>query len=134
METWKGYYSEAAAYFNTTVGAKKKGRPLGNHVYYNLIGLSLEGFLTAMMTKDGDLPEHSSISSMLRALGKKYELPESFKEESRFYNRFMNFCSLEVLEPLEPSDKEINRMMLFLAELKNWVDRNLNHTAEMVEL
>lgn len=125
METWNGYYSEAVAYYNTTVGAKKKGRPFGNLVYYNLIGLSLEGFLTALITKDGSLPEHSSISSMLRMLKKKYEVPESFTEESRFYNKFMNFCSLEVLETLEPTDEEIDRMVNFVIKLKTWIEQRL---------
>ena len=132
MEEWNGYYSEAVAYYKTTVGAKKKGRPFGNLVYYNLIGLSLEGFLTAMMTNGGDLPEHSSISSMLRALGKKYEMPESFRGESRFYNKFMNFCSLEVQEPLEPTDEEIDRMIRFVENLKSWIDENLGIFEETV--
>lgn len=132
MESWNGYYSEAAAYYKTTVGAKKKGRPFGNLVYYNLIGLALEGFLTAMMSKDGDLPEHSSISSMLRELGKKHEMPESFKNESRFYNHFMNFCSLEVLETLEPSDEEIDRMIQFVSDLKNWINENMGILEETV--
>lgn len=132
METWNGYYSEAVAYYKTTVGAKKKGRPFGNLVYYNLIGLSLEGFLTALITKDGNLPEHSSISSMLRELGKKYEMPDSFKNESRYYNHFMNFCSLEVLETLEPTDEEIDRMIQFVDDLKNWVNENLGLLEETV--
>lgn len=126
METWNGYYSEAEAYYKTTVGAKKKGRPFGNLVYYNLVGLALEGFLTALISKDGSLPEHSSISRMLRMLKKKHEVPEAFTEESRFYNKFMNFCSLEVLETLGPTDEEIDRMVCFVANLKDWVDENLN--------
>jgi hypothetical protein len=125
METWNGYYSEAEAYYKTVVGAKRKGRPFGNLVYYNLIGLSLEGFLTALISKDGSLPEHSSISSMLRMLKKKHEVPESFTEESRFYNKFMNFCSLEVLETLEPTDEEIDRMIRFVEGLKSWIDNNM---------
>ncbi|MCW0481715.1 hypothetical protein [Gaoshiqia sediminis] len=130
METWNGYHSEALAYYKTTVKAKEKGRPFGNLVYYNLIGLALEGFLTALITKDGDLPEHSSISSMLRMLKKKYEVPELFIEESRFYNKFMNFCSLEVLETLEPTDEEIDRMINFLAEVKEWTGLHLGLACE----
>ena len=130
METWNGYYSEAVAYYKTTVGARAKSRPFGNLVYYNLIGLSLEGLLTALISKDGSLPEHSSISSMLRMLKAKYEVPEAFIEESRFYNKFMNFCSLEVLETLEPTDEEIDRMIGFVGNLKEWVDQNMGIVCE----
>lgn len=130
METWNGYYAEAVAYYKTTMGAKAKGRPFGNLVYYNLVGLALEGFLTALISKDGSLPEHSSISSMLRMLKKKYDVPESFTEESRFYNKFMNFCSLEVLETLEPTDEEIDRMINFLTQMKDWVGLHLGLACE----
>lgn len=125
MEGWNEYYEEAAAYYKTVVGARKKNRPFGNLVYYNMIGLSLEGFLTAVIAKDDDLPEHSSISSMLRMIKKKYEVPEAFTDESRFFNRFMNFCSLEVLEMLEPKDDEIDRMIKFAEDLKEWIDKNV---------
>ncbi|WP_321286454.1 hypothetical protein [uncultured Sunxiuqinia sp.] len=126
MEGWNSYYEEAAAYYKTVVGARKKDRPFGNLVYYNMIGLSLEGFLTAVIAKDDDLPEHSSISSMLRMIEKKYEVPEAFTDESRFFNRFMNFCSLEMLEMLEPTDEEIDRMVKFVADLKDWIDRTID--------
>lgn len=87
--------------------------------------VSLEAFLTVLITSDGDMPEHSSISSMLRMLKEKYEVPEPFIEKSRFYNRFMNFCSLEVSKPHEPTDTEIDRMVNFLSQLKCWVEENL---------
>ncbi len=126
MEEWSGYYNEAVAYYNTTVGGIKKGRKFGNAVYYNLIGLALESFLTAAITKDGFLPEHSSVSSMLRELKKKYEdIPESFTQEARFYNKFMNMCSLEVKDDVIPEDEDIKRMVAFTESVKDWTEKLL---------
>lgn len=125
METWKVYYEEGLAYAKTVTGAKSKGKNLGNTVMYNLIGLSLEGMLTALIMKEDDLPEHSSIGSMLRLLKSSYEVPESFKDEVRFFNRFSNLCSLydEVLPA--PKDEEIDRMVNFMENIKNWVVEKL---------
>ena len=78
MEEWSGYYGEGLSYYKATVGGIKKGKKFGSAVYYNLIGLSLESFLTAALTKDGFLPEHSSISYMIRELKKKYDVRNSF--------------------------------------------------------
>lgn len=126
MEEWSGYFNEAVSYYNTTVGGLKKGRKFGNAVYYNLIGLALESFLTAAITKDGFLPEHSSVSSMLRELKKKYDdVPESFTQEARFYNRFMNMCSLEVTEEVIPEDEDIQRMLAFAGGVKEWTEKLL---------
>lgn len=125
MEEWSGYYGEGLSYYKTTVGGIKKGKKLGSAVYYNLIGLSLESFLTAAITKDGFLPEHSSISYMIRELKKKYDVPESFTEESRFFNRFMNMCSLDIVEIKEPNDEELQRLVKFLEQVKDWTENLL---------
>jgi len=122
MEEWNGYYNEGLSYYNTTIGGISKGKKLGSAVYYNLIGLSLESFLTAALLKDGYLPEHSSISSMIRELKKKYEVPEAFTAEARFFNRFMNMCSLEIMEVKEPNDEELQRLVSFLRDVKDWTD------------
>jgi len=131
MEEWSGYYNEGVSYYNATIGGIKKGRKLGNAVYYNLVGLALESFLTAAITKDGFLPEHSSVSSMLRELKKKYDVPESFTNEARFFNRFMNMCSLEVMEIKEPNDEDIERMADFAGNVKSWTESIVGKTCSV---
>ena len=130
MEEWSGYFNEGVSYYNATVGGIKKGRKFGNVVYYNMIGMALESFLTAAITKDGFLPEHSSVSSMLRELKKKYDVPEEFTTESRFFNRFMNMCSLEVMEMKEPTDEDIQRLVDFTANVKVWTEAIVHKTCE----
>lgn len=121
-EGWSGYYKEGASYYKTTVGAITKGRKFGNAVYYNLIGLALESFLTAATVKDDFLPEHSSISSMIRELKKKYEVPAQFTDEARFFNRFMNMCSLDVTPEKIPTDEELQRLIDFMQSVKIWTE------------
>lgn len=122
MDGWSAYYNEGASYYNTTIGGLKKSRPFGNTVYYNLIGLALEAFLTAATVKEDFLPEHSSISGMIRELRKKYEVPEHFTGESRFFNRFMNMCSLEVTPEIIPTDEELQRLVVFLKDVRMWTE------------
>lgn len=121
MEYWKKYYDEAASYSKAAFGAFNNQR-LGNHVVYNLIGLANENYLTALCMKLDALPEHSSINSMLRLLKKQIEIPETFSVESRFINKFMNFCSLEVLETPEPSNSDLVRMLSFTDDVRVFVE------------
>lgn len=121
MEYWKKYYDEAASYSKAAFGAFNNQR-LGNHVVYNLIGLANENYLTALCMKLDVLPEHSSINSMLRLLKKQIEIPETFSVESRFINKFMNFCSLEVLETPEPSNSDLVRMLSFTDDVRVFVE------------
>lgn len=132
MEEWKKYYDEAASYSKAAFGAFNNKR-LGNHVVYNLIGLAIENYLTALCMKLDIMPEHSSIGSMLHLLKKQIEIPDTFSAESRFINKFMNFCSLEVLETPEPNDSDLVRMLSFTEEIKNFTEENLGVQAQMSE-
>lgn len=124
MEELEKYYNEAAGYSKAAFGAFNNKR-LGNIVVYNIIGLAIENYLTALCMKFDLLPEHSSIGSMLHLLKKQVEIPESFTAESRFMNKFMNFCSLEVLETPEPSDPDMLRMLSFTNEVKHFTEETL---------
>ncbi len=119
-EEWKEYYNNGLAYCRTALAVRSRKEKFGTVVLYNLIGLALEGMLTGMIMKNGEMPEHSGVGSMLRILKEKYDMPLSFKEESRFFNKFMNFCSLDVTPQEDPSADDIDRMLDFLVRVKEW--------------
>lgn len=131
MKEWKKYYDEAASYSKAAFGAFNK-KKLGGHVIYNLIGLAIENYLTALCMKLNVLPEHSSIVSMLTLLKEQIEVPEIFFTEARFINKFMNFCSLEILETPEPNTSALVRMLSFTEDIKIFAENILDVQPEKV--
>ena len=131
MEEWKKYYDEADSYSKAAFGAFKK-KKLGGHVVYNLIGLAIENYLTAICMNFNMMPEHSSIGSMLHLLKKQMEIPETFAPEARFINKFMNFCSLEIMDTPEPKPSDLVRMLSFTEDVKNLADKTLGTKSETV--
>ena len=121
MEEWKKYSKEGRDYLKAAFGAYSN-KKLGNSVIYNLIGLSIESYLTALCMKLNILPEHSSIGSMLHILKKHVEVPETFTTESRFMNRFMNFCSLDVCDVKEPENSDVLRMLNFMGNVRDFAE------------
>ncbi len=121
---WEKYQNEALSYWKAANGAMTTKR-LGNTVIYNLISLALENFLTSLLVKDLMLPQHSGIGSMLRELKKSHNVPESFFIDSRLVNRYMNFCSLEVMENIEPTNEDLHKMCSFMNQLKDWAENEL---------
>lgn len=119
MEEWEKYLDEGLAYCKVAVGAKEKGK-LGNTVIYNTVGLAVESLLMAVLAKNNVYPEHSSIGFMLRESKKFVVVPEEFFAEVRFMNSLMNFCSLEVVAERIPTNEEIERMVSFVGNIKNW--------------
>lgn len=116
---WESYYQEAIDYCSVAQNASRKGK-LGNMVIYNLVSMSVENFMTSLLIREGNFPEHSSISGMLREIKKIRSVPEEFTAEVRFINSFMNFCSLEIVPEKIPTDEEIARMVGFVTSLKDW--------------
>lgn len=124
MKSWEKYIDEANSYLKAATGAHKKAR-LGKQVVYNLLSMAIENYLTATCIHLGQMPEHSGITAMLRQVGRKIELPESFLPEAQFINSFMNFCSLEILETKEPTHPELDRMLHFANEIKQFCGKHL---------
>lgn len=124
MRKWKKYYDEASSYSKAAFGAFNKSR-LGSQVVYNLISMAIENYLTALCMSKNMMPEHSSIDGMLEQLGNQMNIPDSFVVEAGFINKFMNFCSLEVFEPMDPSRPDLVRMLSFTDDIKQFCEKNL---------
>ncbi len=125
MANWNKYFDDANSYTKVAVGSFKKEK-LGSMVVYNLLSMAVENYITALITSTGEMPEHSGITAMLKQIGKKMEIPEAFHVEARFINRFMNFCSLEALETLEPTRDELSRMLGYTEVLKEFCEATLS--------
>jgi len=65
-------------------------------------------------------------------LKKQMEIPETFSAEVRFINKFMNFCSLEIMETPEPEIPDLVRMLGFTDDVKNLAVKTLGTTSETV--
>ena len=131
MEDWKKYYDEAESYSRAAFGAFKK-KKLGGHLVYNFIGLAIENYLTAICMKFDMMPEHSSNGSMLHLLKKQMEIPETFATEARYINKFMNFCSLDIVDTTEPKPSDLVRMLSFTEDVKNLAEKTLGTKSETV--
>ena len=124
MANWEKYYEEGNSYSKSAFGSFNKGK-FGSQVIYNLLSMGIENYLTALCIKSGSLPEHSGITAMLRQVAKAMEVPANFQDEARFVNSFMNFCSLEVFEPKDPTRSDLVRMLSFADELKRFCEKTL---------
>ncbi|HZL09424.1 MAG TPA: hypothetical protein VFC65_05455 [Prolixibacteraceae bacterium] len=121
---WKSYFNEAMDYCKVAVNASGKGK-LGNVVIYNVVGISVENFMTSLLIREGNFPQHSSISGMLREIKKIMAVPDEFSVGVRLMNSFMNFCSLEIAPEKIPTDEEIGRMVGFVTSLRDWTSECL---------
>lgn len=60
------------------------------------------------------------------------EITESFSSESHFMNKFMSFCSLEIMDTPEPGVSDLVRMLIFTVDVKNLAEKTLGTKSETV--
>lgn len=123
---WKKDFNEAQQYAKTAEGMISNQK-VNNETLYHIICLAIEKFTAALAAKVNYIPMHSSLGQVFKEIGKKTEIPESFIPEIRFINSFMTYCSLEFREPKTISHDDMKRMIIFLQNLKDFCNSNLNN-------
>lgn len=117
MTAWHKDLEEAHQYALAAEGLKINGK-VDNETLYHIVCLSVEKYTASLAGMLNYIPMHSSLTFVVRELGKKMELPTYFMDESRFLNSFMTYCSLDFEKPKEISEADKERMFAFLKDLK----------------
>jgi len=128
MSTWNKDLEEAHQYAQAAEGMRQNGK-VDNETLYHIICLSVEKYTATLAGMLKYIPMHSSLTFVVRELGKKMELPKNFMDETRFLNSFMSYCSLDFEKPKEISEADKERMMIFLYQLKEFTEEKACTTA-----
>lgn len=94
---------------------------LGPDVSYNMICMSAESMLTALLMKHSEVVEHGSISNMLMATSAHVPVRIGLMQEARFINRFHTWCSLEAIKPKKIEPADLARMLKCIEEINETV-------------
>ncbi len=124
MSTWKKDFEEAHQYAKAAEGMMLNGK-VDNETLYHIICLSVEKYTATLAGMLNYIPMHSSLTFVVRELGKKMELPKNFMDETRFLNSFMTYCSLDFEKPKEISEADKERMIVFLNEIKSFTENKV---------
>lgn len=118
---WKNELNEGLLYSKAAEGLMKN-RKVDNETLYHVICLSVEKFLASLAGMVNYIPMHSGLNFVARELGKKMEFPENYLNEVRFLNGFMTYCSLDFEQPKIISEVDLERMIVFMADLKHFTE------------
>ena len=123
---WKKEFSEGKQYASTAQGMQKKGL-VDNETLYNIISLAIERYTSALSSKTNYIPMNSTLVHIFKELSERISLPIHFVEEASFMNRFMVYCSLDVVPVKAISAADITRMIRFMNEVASFTE---NYEAE----
>lgn len=90
-------------------GATPKGKKsiLGNTVRYNLLSMSLEGYIMAILDFHQNMPSNHTYSDLIYGLEEVMPIDAALKTRILKYENIQSICSLEKYHRSEPTDEDL---------------------------
>lgn len=117
MDEFKQLFREGEDYLNQLEKIDFRTSKLGDEVVYNMICLSAEAMLTAILLKHGSLVEHGSITAMLRKLSMYEPVRVGLIQDVRLINKYHVWCSLDKITPPKMNPDDMMAMLKSVREI-----------------
>ncbi|MDQ1770384.1 hypothetical protein GQR60_03490 [Labilibaculum sp. A4] len=90
-------------------GATPKGKKsiLGNTVRYNMLSMSLEGYIMAILDYHQNMPQNHTYSDLIYGLEEVMPIDATLKKRILKYENIQSICSLEKYHRSEPTDEDL---------------------------
>ena len=121
---WEKEHSEGLQFASTAKGMLNKEK-VDNETLYNIIALAIEKFTSALASKMNYIPMNSSLVFVFRELSRKTDIPAHFVDEASFMNRFMTYCSLDIVPVRTISKDDVLRMFAFMDEVSLFTEKHV---------
>jgi hypothetical protein len=104
------YLKEGRQYLMASCG--KEGRPstFSNAIRYNLMALSIEKNMMAILAQYNDLADNHTFSDMISSVERHIDLPTDLKDELLALESLQTICSVIEYHRAEPDDDSIARL------------------------
>ena len=104
---WKTWLKNGDQYLNAATPKGKKSR-FGTDIRYNLLAMSLEGYIMAILDYHGTLPDNHTFIDLVTALELVMPVDKNLKGRILKYEGLQTICSVDKYSRLDPSEEDID--------------------------
>lgn len=119
---WQTWLRNGDQYLKAATPKGTKSR-FGASIRYNLLSLSLEGYIMAILDYHGDLPENHTYFDLLSALEKVMPLDETLKTRILRYENIQSICAIEKYHRIDPTKEELDDLRGAVGEISMMAHR-----------
>ena len=120
METntlnWQTWLKNGDQYLNAATPKTPKSR-FGTDIRYNLLSMSLEGYIMAILDFHNDLPLNHTFYDLVTALETIMPLDETLKKRILRYENIQSICSIEKYHRSDPTEEELDDLKGAIVEI-----------------
>lgn len=103
---WKTWLTRADQYLNSA-SPKDKQSKFNASIRYNLLSMSLENYIMAILDFHGTMPTNHTYTDLIDGLETVMTVDENLKQRLLKYENIQSICSLEKFHVKQPTESEL---------------------------
>ena len=114
--TWETWLKHGDQYLKASTPRNKKSR-FGTDIRYNLISMSFEAYVMAILDYHNDLPDNHTFTDLVVALEKVIPIDEKLKMSIIKHENIQSICAIEKYHRRDPTESELTELKCAIAEI-----------------
>lgn len=103
---WKKWLKHGDQYLKAATPKGDKSR-FGANIRYNLLSMSLEGYIMAILDFHSSLPDNHTYTDLMTGLESVVQIDENLKSRILSYENIQSICSLDKYHRSEPTEEAL---------------------------
>ncbi len=114
---WQTWLLNGDQYLNAGTPGGKKSR-FGTDIRYNLLSMSLEGYIMAILDYHHQLPNNHTYRDLIMALEAVMPIDETLKNRILKYENIQSICSIEKYHRSNPTEEELSDLKSAIEDIR----------------
>ena len=115
---WTTFLKQGDQYFKAATPKGEKSK-FNNDTRYNLLSMSLEGYIMAILDFHQNLPDNHTYTDLIYGLERVVSLDADLKERILKYESLQSICSIDKYHREPPTDEELTDLYGAIAKIKD---------------
>ncbi len=113
---WQTWLKNGDQYMNAATPKGKKSR-FGTDIRYNLLSMSLESYVMAILDYNGTLPDNHTFIDLITALELVMPIDQNLKGRILKYEGLQSICAIDKYSRIDPSEEDIDDLREAIREI-----------------
>jgi len=114
--TWRKWLKNGDQYLKAATPKGGKSR-FGANIRYNLLSMSLEGYIMAILDFHSSLPDNHTYTDLMAGLESVLQIDEDLKKRILSYENIQSICSIDRYYRSEPTEDDLTGLKAAVMEI-----------------
>lgn len=125
---WRKWLKNGDQYLKAATPRGGKKSRFGADIRYNLLSMSLEGYIMAILDFHSSLPDNHTFTDLVAGLESVVPIDEDLKSRILSYENIQSICSVDKYHRSEPTEEELTGLKAAVTEVADIAHRTCKPT------